>query len=65
MGDVLNMLQVILQQNYSQLNNQYYKQNVGLAVAAPKSTIVVKIYLQCFECNQLHSINKISNYRLL
>jgi hypothetical protein len=38
--NIQNMLQIILQHNYFQLYNQYYKQNIGLAMGVPTSSII-------------------------
>jgi hypothetical protein len=50
------MLQIILQQNYFQFDNQYYKQNIGLAMGAPTSAIIAEIFLQNLEHNQICNI---------
>jgi hypothetical protein len=46
----------ILQQNYFQFDNQYYKQNIGLAMAAPTSAIIAETYLQNLEHNQVYNL---------
>jgi hypothetical protein len=33
--EILNILNVVLEQNYIQVNEQYYIQNEGLALGAP------------------------------
>jgi hypothetical protein len=45
-NNILNMLQIILQQNYFQFDNQCYKQNIGLAMGAPTSAIIAETFLQ-------------------
>jgi nucleoside-specific outer membrane channel protein Tsx len=40
------LLEVILEQNYVRINEQYYKQNEGLAMGAPT---LAKMFLQCME----------------
>jgi predicted solute-binding protein len=39
-------LRNILEQNYMQINEQYYTQTEGLAVGAPKSTILAETYIK-------------------
>jgi hypothetical protein len=43
------MLQIILQKNCFQFDNQYYKQNTGLAMGAPTSAIIAETFLQNLE----------------
>jgi predicted NodU family carbamoyl transferase len=52
---IQNMLQTILQQNYFHFDNQYYKQNIGLAVGVPTSVIIAGTYLQSLEHNQVYN----------
>jgi hypothetical protein len=54
--DIQNMLQTILQQNYFQFDNQYYKQNIDLAVGAPTLAIIAETYLQNLEHNQVYNL---------
>jgi hypothetical protein len=42
-------LNTILEQNYLQLNNQFYKQYKGLAMGAPTSAILADTFLQYLE----------------
>jgi hypothetical protein len=49
--DIHNMLRIILQQNYFQFDNQYYKQNIGLTMGAPTSAVIAETYLQHLEHN--------------
>jgi hypothetical protein len=44
--EILNLLNVILEQNYIQINEQYYLQNEGLAMGAPTSTLLSEVYRQ-------------------
>jgi hypothetical protein len=55
-NNILNMLQIVLQQNYFQFDNQYYKQNVGLAMGAPTPAIIAETFLQNLEHNQIYNI---------
>jgi hypothetical protein len=55
-NDIQNMLKIILQQNYFQFDNQYYKQNIGLAMGAPKSAIIAETYLHSIEHNQIYNL---------
>jgi hypothetical protein len=61
--DILNMLQITLQQNYFQFDNQYYKQNIGLAMGASTSAIIAQTYLQNLEHNQIY--NFLTKYKLI
>jgi hypothetical protein len=54
--NIQNMLQIILQQHYFHFNNQYYKQNIGLTMAAPTSAILAETYLQYLEHNHIYTI---------
>jgi hypothetical protein len=42
-------LETILQQNYFQYDNKFYKPNKGVAMGSPVSGLVVEIFLQYFE----------------
>jgi hypothetical protein len=44
--EILNLLNVILEQNYIQTNEQYYLQDKGLAMWAPTSAILSEVYIQ-------------------
>lgn len=39
-----------------QFDNQYYKQDIGLALGMPTSAVVAETYLQHLEHNQLYTI---------
>jgi hypothetical protein len=54
--NIRNMLQIILQQNYFQFDNQFYKQNMGLAMGASTSAIITETYLQNLEHNQIYDL---------
>jgi coproporphyrinogen III oxidase-like Fe-S oxidoreductase len=44
--EINTVIKIILEQNYFQHNNQYYKQKEGLAMGAPSSSILSEIYLR-------------------
>jgi hypothetical protein len=50
-NDMRNMISSVLEQNYFQSNNKYYKQNTGLAIGAPASAIIAETHLQSVEHN--------------
>jgi hypothetical protein len=54
--NIQNMLQTILEQNYFQFDNQYYKQNIGLAMGAPTLAITAETHLQSLEHNQVYNL---------
>jgi hypothetical protein len=43
------ILDTILEQKYLQFNNQFYKQDVGLAVVGPTSAFCAEIFIQYLE----------------
>jgi hypothetical protein len=45
----LNLASTILEQNYIQFNNHFYKQHDGLAMGAPTTAIFAEIFLQFLE----------------
>jgi hypothetical protein len=47
--EILNLLNVILEQNYIQHNRQWYKQDNGLAMGAPTSAILMETFMQYLE----------------
>jgi hypothetical protein len=53
--EIENITHTILSQNYFKFNNDYYKQEEGLAMGAPSSTILAEIYLQFLEGNNLYN----------
>jgi hypothetical protein len=55
-NDIQNMLKIILQQIYFQVDNQYYKQNIGFAMGAPTSAITAEAYLQSIQHNQIYNL---------
>jgi hypothetical protein len=63
--ELIDILRTILEQNYFEFNQQYYKQTEGLAMAAPTSTILAETYIQHMEHEQLYHIllkHKITGY---
>jgi hypothetical protein len=47
--EIIHILEIIMEQNYFQFNQEYYKQIDGLAMGAPMSSILVEIYVQNME----------------
>jgi hypothetical protein len=47
--EILKLLDVVLEQNYIQINEQYYVQKKGLAMGAPTSAIFDEVYIQYLE----------------
>jgi hypothetical protein len=47
-----------MEQNYFRYNQQYYKQTEGLAMGAPTSAILAKVYIQYIEHIKLYPILK-------
>jgi hypothetical protein len=41
--EILNILSVILEQNYTWIKEQYYLQNVGLAMETPTSAVLAEV----------------------
>jgi hypothetical protein len=50
------LLKATLEQNYLQFNNEFYKQNDGLAVGVPTSAILAKIFIQYLEHTKIIKI---------
>jgi hypothetical protein len=50
--------ELIIDLNYIQHNDQYYKQTEGLAVGALMSAILAKVYIQFLEYTEIASILK-------
>jgi hypothetical protein len=48
-----NLLHIILEQNYYQYNNCFYKQTEGLDMGAPMSSLLSEICLQYLELNKI------------
>jgi hypothetical protein len=47
-GNLINII-LVIEQNYFQFNNKYYKQKESLAMGAPTSAILSETYLQYIE----------------
>lgn len=47
--EIINLLNTILEQNYFEHNGNWYKQNDGLALGAPTSTILTETFVQHLE----------------
>jgi hypothetical protein len=63
--EIQNMTHTVLDQNFFIFNNEYYKQETGLAMGAPSSAILAEIYLQSLEHNKIYNIlikHKIKGY---
>jgi hypothetical protein len=44
--ELVVLLNTILEQNYSQFNNQFYKKEEGLAMGAPTSAVLAEAFIQ-------------------
>jgi hypothetical protein len=47
---------MILEQNYLQFKNQFFKQNEGLTIGAPTSAILAKTFIQHLEYTIIYKI---------
>jgi hypothetical protein len=56
--DLLDISDMILEQNYLQQNNEFYKQNEGLTMAAPTSATLAEIFIQHLEHTVIYKILK-------
>jgi hypothetical protein len=52
----MHILGTVLEQNYFQVDQEYYKQTDGLAKGAPTSSILAEIYIQHMEHTQIYPI---------
>jgi hypothetical protein len=52
------MLNTVLEQNYTQFSNQYYKQNEGFAIGAPTSAILAEVFIQYIKFTKIIDILK-------
>jgi hypothetical protein len=52
-NDLKNMAKIVLEQNYFQFENNFYSQEIGLAMGSPTSSIFSEIYLQYKECTDI------------
>ena len=53
---LISLLTTTLDQNYFSYNNEYYKQEDGLPMGSPVSSILSEIYLQNFESQHIENI---------
>jgi hypothetical protein len=51
--EIQNLIHIILEQNYFQFNDLFYKQTNGSAMGAPTSALFSEIYLQYIEHNKI------------
>jgi hypothetical protein len=56
--EITHILKTVIDQNYFQFDLEYYKQNDGLAMGAPTSTILAETYIQNMEHTQMYHILK-------
>jgi hypothetical protein len=64
-NDLRNLSKIVLEQNYFQFENNFYSQEVGLAMGSPTSSIFSEMYLQYKECTDIFVIlirNNIMGY---
>ncbi|XP_023725557.1 uncharacterized protein LOC111874349 [Cryptotermes secundus] len=47
--EIIKILQMILNQNYFQYNDKFYKPNSGVAMGSPLSSLMAEVFLQHFE----------------
>jgi hypothetical protein len=59
--EIIHILGTVIEQNYFQFNQEYYKQTDGLAMGAPTSSILVEIYMQYMEHTNISHRNKATN----
>jgi hypothetical protein len=50
------MLQTVVEQNYFQVEQKYYKQTDGLALSVPTSLVLAKTYIQHMGHKQIYPI---------
>jgi len=54
--ELITLLRTVLKQNYFQYKQQIYKQNTGLAMGAPSSSILSELFLQYIEHTKIYDI---------
>jgi hypothetical protein len=52
--EINNITHTVLSQKFFEFNNDYYKQEAGLAMGAPSSAVLSEIYLQYLEHNDIY-----------
>ena len=60
-NELINLLEVILKQNYFTFNGSFYIQNDGLAMGSPLSGLLADIYLFYYENTHLLNNNIYAN----
>jgi hypothetical protein len=50
------ILQTVMEQNYFEFHQQYYKHSKGLALGTPASPVLAKTYIQYMEHKQIYLI---------
>jgi hypothetical protein len=56
--EMINILKIMMEQNYFRFIQQYYKQTEVLAMGAPTSAILAAVYIQYIEHKKLYPILK-------
>jgi hypothetical protein len=56
--EITYILKIVMEQNYFQFDQKYYKQTEGLAMGAPTSAILAEIFIQYIEHKHLYPIVK-------
>jgi Tfp pilus assembly pilus retraction ATPase PilT len=51
--EIMHILKTIMEQNYFQFEQKYYKQTDGLAMGAPTSAVIAETYIQNMEHKQI------------
>jgi hypothetical protein len=54
--ELLHILNMILEQNYFQFNNQFFKQCEGLAMGAPMSATLAETFIQYLDHTIIYQI---------
>jgi hypothetical protein len=54
--ETIHILKTVIEQNYFQFNQEYYKQTDGLAMGAPTSSLLAETYIQHMEHTQIFPI---------
>jgi hypothetical protein len=54
--EIIQILKTVLEQNYFQIDNEYYKQTDGLAMGALALAIMAETYMQYMEHTQIYPI---------
>jgi len=60
-NEIIQLTKLITQQNYFQFLDQFYKQESGLAMGAPTSSLLSEIVLQHMEHNAIYNILTLNN----